>query len=316
MSAEFQGKHRTSNVENAGVSLGVQSSMLDVQRCPKISFLIPMYNGLELTRACLRSLEQTVDLSEHEVILINDASSDGTKEFLDTLSAPYRAIHNDRRSSYAGALNRGVAEARGEMLCCLNNDLVFNPGWLPPMLRVFEKFPNVGIVGNVQTDGRTGRYNHMGMLFSEDGVPGHFGEHFPFRPFRGCTEWKAVTSACWLVRKATFLAPGGYNEAYRNAGYEDTELCLALHRMGYRHYVANDSIIQHFVNSSEGRLQFESENAKLFRSRWRDYIVSQLTPQDRRLLAINYLLRCAGEPSRFRVKKFARAFWALLKCGH
>src|ERR1700757_2895145 len=81
---------------------------------PEISFLIPMYNGLELTRACLRSLEETVDLSRHEVILINDASTDGTTEFLAMLSAPYRVIHNARRSSYAASTNRGVAQARGE----------------------------------------------------------------------------------------------------------------------------------------------------------------------------------------------------------
>jgi GT2 family glycosyltransferase len=202
------------------------------------------------------------------------------------------------------------------MLCLLNNDLVFNPGWLLPMLRVFDECQNVGIVGNVQVDGRTGRYNHMGMIFSPDGVPTHFGEHFPFRPFRAPTQWKAVTSACWLVRKSVFLEGGGYNEAYRNAGYEDTELCLSLWQKGYRHYVANGSVIQHFVNSSEGRLQFESENAQYFRARWHDYIAANFTAQDRRRLALNYLLRCLGEPSRFRAGKFAGALITLIRCGH
>lgn len=294
----------------------VQKKVVAPQQAAEISFLVPMYNGLELTRACLRSLEETVDLARHEVVLINDASTDGTAEFLATLSAPYRVIHNSQRSSYAASINRGVALARGEMLCLLNNDLVFSPGWLPPMLRAFGRFQNVGIVGNVQIDGRTGRYNHMGMLFSEDGVPSHFGEHFPFRPFRGWTEWKAVTSACWLVRKSVFLAGGGYNEAYRNAGYEDTELCLSLLKLGYRHYVANESVIKHFVNSSEGRLQFESQNAQYFGERWHDYIVSQFTAQDRRRIAANYLLRCLGELSRCRVKKLGKALATLFTCGH
>ncbi len=282
----------------------------------EISFLIPMHNGLELTRACLRSLVETVDLSGREVILINDASTDGTAEFLATLSAPFRVIQNARRSSYAGSINRGVALARGEILCLLNNDLVFSPGWLAPMLRALEQMPDAGIIGNVQIDGRTGKYNHMGMLFSEEGVPSHFGDRFPFRPFRGCTEWKAVTSACWLMRKLVFLAAGGYNEAYRNAGYEDVDLCLTLGRMGYRHYVANDSVIKHFVNSSEGRLEYETQNAQYFRSRWQAYIASQIKPRDRRLAAGNYLLRCLGQPSRLRFGTLMHALITLLRCGH
>jgi GT2 family glycosyltransferase len=316
-------------------------------RAIRISFLIPLYNGLELTRACLRTLQETVDLVPHEVILINDASTDGTAEFLDCIAGRpgkpmggderatfdvqssmfdvrcfrksitnLRILHNPQRSSYAASINRGVALARGEMLCLLNNDLVFRPGWLPPMLRAFEQFPNAGIVGNIQIDPRTGSYNHMGIIFNDAARPLHFGEHFPFRPFHGLTEWKAVTSACWLVRKSAFVAAGGYNEAYRNAGYEDTELCLALNKLGYRHYVANDSIIEHVVNSSEGRLQFESENARYFLQRWRDYILAQRTPRDRRLEAVNYLLRCLGQPSRFRFGKFSRAILTLLKCGH
>lgn len=299
------------------------SSVTEIRNSPaapvstvQISFLIPMYNGLELTKACLRTLQETVDLSNHELILINDASTDGTVEFLEKLPRQYRVIHNPKRSSYAGSINRGVAVARGEILCLLNNDLVFTPGWLAPMQRALDQCPNAGIIGNIQIDPRTGAYNHMGMIFNGHAVPLHFGEHFPFRPFRGWTEWKAVTSACWLVRKSAFLAAGGYNEAYRNAGYEDTELCLRLNQLGHRHYVANDSIIHHVVNSSEGRLQFESENAKYFLSRWRDYILAQRTPRDRRLEAINYLLRCLGQPSRFRLKKFGRAFFTLLKCGH
>ncbi|MDB6022091.1 MAG: hypothetical protein JWQ04_1948 [Pedosphaera sp.] len=285
-------------------------------RAVKISFLIPMHNGVELTRACLRSLEETVDLAPHEVILINDASTDGTAEFLAKLAAPFRIIHNKERLSYAASINRGVAEARGEILCLLNNDLLFSQDWLPPMLRAFDRFEKVGIVGNVQIDPRNGSYNHMGIVFTKDAVPIHFGEWFPFRPFRGLTEWKAVTSACWLVRKSVFLEGGGYNEAYRNAGYEDVELCLTLGSKGYRHYVANESVIQHFVNSSPGRLQFESENAQYFRQRWREHILAQLTPRECRRCAANYVLRCLGQRSHCNRRQLRKALFTLLKCGH
>jgi O-antigen biosynthesis protein len=281
----------------------------------EISFLIPMYNRLELTRACLRSLEETVDLEPHEIILINDASTDGTAEFLATLSAPYRVIHNDRRSSYAIAMNRGVAIARGEMLCLLNNDLIFHPGWLPPMLRAFERFENAGVVGNVQSSPRTGRYDHMGVVFGPNGSPVHFGTDFAFRPFRGYTQWQAVTAACCLVKKSAFLAAGGFDEQFVN-GFEDVDLCLKLGRMGLRHYVANGSVIEHHVSASEGRNQFEMENSRHFQERWREQMPCILTPRERRRFAANYLLRCVCKRSHFRAKKIGQMLLTILTCGH
>lgn len=281
----------------------------------EISFLIPMYNRLDLTRECLRSLEATVDLARHEVILINDCSTDGTTQFLATLSAPYRVIHNENRGSYAKSMNRGAAIARGEMLCFLNNDLIFRPGWLPPMLRAFEKFENAGVVGNVQTNARTGRYDHLGVVFRPIGFPVHFGTDFVFRPFRGYTQWQAVTGACCVVKKSVFLAAGGFDEKYIN-GFEDVDLCLKLGGMGLRHYVANDSVIEHHVSASEGRGRYETENGRHFQERWGGQMSSIVTPRERRWFAINYLLRCVCKRSHFRVKKAARALLTLLTCGH
>lgn len=263
-----------------------------------ISFVMPIYNGLELTRACLRSLEQTVDLSRHEAILVDDASTDGTREFLDGLRPPYYVLHNNTRLSYAASVNRGVAAARGELLCLLNNDLIFSPGWLQPMTRAFDLFPDAGFVGNVQIDPRTGRYDHMGVVFGPDAVPRHFGRNFFFCPFRGYTEWKAVTAGCSLIKRSTFLNAGGLDEEFKT-GSEDVDLCLRLGRAGRRHYVANDSVIGHAVSSSEGRHLFKTENEARLLQRWRPEILASLTPRDQRLYAINYILRSATQPWRY-----------------
>jgi GT2 family glycosyltransferase len=262
---------------------------------PRISFLMPMYNGLAFTRECLRTLAETTDLAHHEVILINDASTDGTAEFLDKLSGPYRALHNPERLSYAAGMNRGAELARGEILCLLNNDLVFAPNWLAPMLKALEQFPNAGFVGNVQKNPATGAYDHMGIVFDEMGRPYHFGKYFRFRPFNGVTEWQAVTAACCLIRKQVFFDAGVFDENYKN-GCEDTDLCLRLGAMGFHHYVANASVIGHHVSSSEGRHDFNSQN-------------------ERRRFAANYALRFSTQPWRYNGRKLARALGTLLKCG-
>jgi GT2 family glycosyltransferase len=282
---------------------------------PLISFLMPVYNGLEFTRDSLRTLLETVDLAPHEVILINDASTDGTAAYLDQLPPPFRVIHNAQHANYAASMNRGVAASHGEMLCLLNNDLVFTPGWLPPMLRVFERFPEAGMVGNAQMNLRTRRFDHIGVVFAPDGMPGHFGRHFIFRPFRGCTEWKAVTAACCLVKKSVFLAAGGFDEAYQN-GCEDMDLCLKLGQMGRRHYVANGSVIGHHVSSSEGRARFNSRNEDLLMQRWRGRILAQLDARERRRFAANYALRFLTQPWRYNGPRLWRSLVTLLKCGH
>jgi GT2 family glycosyltransferase len=280
----------------------------------RISFLMPLYNGLEFTRESIRTLRETVDLAPHEVILINDASTDGTAEYLDGLKPPLRVLHNAQHANYAASMNRGVAASTGDMLCLLNNDLVFRPDWLPPMLKVFEQFPEAGMVGNVQFNPRTKRYDHMGMVFDADGIPRHFGRHFVFRPFRGCTEWRAVTSACCLVKKSVFLAAGGFDETYKN-GCEDVDLCLVLGKLGRRHYVANDSVVGHHVSSSPGRELFNSANEQLLMERWREYILQTQDARERRRGAANYALRFLTQPWRYNGPRLCRSLITLLKFG-
>jgi GT2 family glycosyltransferase len=282
---------------------------------PRISFIIPVFDGLPLTRACLDSLRETVNLSEHEVIVIDDRSTDGTREYLVELpEPPFRFIRNETRRSYAASNNTAAAVATGEFLCLLNNDLILTPGWLAPMLRAFDQFPKAGIVGNIQRNLSTGRYDHMGFVFGDNGVPWHFGKNFPFRPYHDYTEWRAVTTACCLIKKSVFLEAGGFDEQYIN-GSEDVDLCLRLGRAGYHHYVANESIVFHHVSSSAGRHTFNEANEQRLLARWREEIQQSLTPRDRRLVAVNYLLRFATQPWRYNVRRLWHATLSLLSWG-
>jgi O-antigen biosynthesis protein len=277
-----------------------------------ISFIISVYNGLSHTRACLDSLRETVDVTGHEIILIDDRSTDGTRGYLAELpEPPFRVILNEARQCYAKNNNTAAAVATGEFLCLLNNDLILTPGWLAPMLRAFDQFPNAGVVGNIQRNPSTGRYDHMGFVFGENGVPWHFGKNFPFRPYRGYTEWRAVTTACCLIKKSVFLEAGGFDEQYIN-GSEDVDLCLRLGRAGHRHYVTNESIVFHHVSSSADRHMFNKANEQRLLARWQVEIQQSLTPRDRRLAAVNYLLRFATQPWRYN---FRRLWHALLSLG-
>src|SRR4051794_16791269 len=124
----------------------------------QLSVIIPLYNCLTLTQAMLSSLQATLprDLL-HEIIFVDDGSTDGTREWLATLGPGFRVVLNERNLGYAGANNRGVAVATGDTLALLNNDLVLRPRWLEPMLALQRRWgARAGVIGNVQRAVRTG----------------------------------------------------------------------------------------------------------------------------------------------------------------
>src|SRR5687768_5896427 len=96
---------------------------------PRLSVVIPLYNCLPLTQAMLASLQATVpgDVS-HEILFIDDGSTDGTRDWLATLHDPrIKVLLNERNLGYGASNNRAAAIARGEFLALLNNDLFLLP---------------------------------------------------------------------------------------------------------------------------------------------------------------------------------------------
>ena len=101
------------------------------KKAPFVSFVVPLTNHLEQTQALLESLQASLPADlDYEVILVDDASTDGTREWLGPLDRPrVRKILKALNGGYARANNAGVGLARGEFLGLLNNDLLFEPGW-------------------------------------------------------------------------------------------------------------------------------------------------------------------------------------------
>lgn len=241
-----------------------------------ISFLIAVYNRLDLTQACLESLEATIPKAiQYEVIFVDDGSTDGTRDFLKELAAQPRsrvkAVFNSQRRGYGANNNIAARLAKGKLLCLLNNDMVLTPGWFEPMWELFryEKKLRIGCVGNVQREPASGLIDHIGIIFNRNGVPIHAGKDTAELPESAYTRWPAATAACWFVSRKTFLELGGFDEQFHN-GYEDIDFCLRAGERGLRHYVANHSCIYHYISSSPGRKQNQTEaaNFQLFRERW------------------------------------------------
>ena len=234
----------------------------------KISFIVPLYNCLPLTQAMLASLRATVPAAlEHEIVFVDDGSTDGTREWLRTLSPPCRGVLNEKNLGFAGACNRGATEARGEFLFFLNNDLVLLPGWLEPMLAVFTDHADAGLVGNVQRNAATGAVDHAGLTFNAKGKP----EHLTRRGLAAVRPVEAVTGACFALRAETWRQLGGLDAGFVN-GCEDVDLGLRALHAGRRNYVALRSVVRHHISASAGRKLRDEQNTARLHGRWRDFI--------------------------------------------
>jgi len=245
------------------------------------------------------------------LIIIDDASNDGTREFLRKLDfSGISVVHNPANIGYASSANLGASMTTGESICFLNNDLVLTKEWLAPMLHGLQSLPDAGIVGCVQRNPATDLVDHAGMFFDLEGYPRHAWHKFRNVSNEIFTEWRAVTAACFVIRRDVFMAHDGFDTSFRN-GFEDVDLCMRLSQNGLRHYVANQSQIYHHVSQSPGRKLHESRNAQIFLERWghltRRFGLSQW-PRE-------YLRICRNRPGKFRPLKFGLALWLLLRYG-
>src|SRR6185503_12727252 len=109
-----------------------------------VSVFICTFNSRRVLSACLRALEQQ-DCEPLEVVIVDNASTDGTREILASLKPPrYQTILNDKNVGFAAAQNQAIRSARGEWLLSLNADVVLSPNFLSKLLAAAGRDSRVG----------------------------------------------------------------------------------------------------------------------------------------------------------------------------
>jgi GT2 family glycosyltransferase len=271
----------------------------------KVSFIIPLYNCLAHTQAMLASLRATLPPGlTHEIVLVDDGSTDGTRAWLAQKPTVYQVMLNEKNMGFAGACNRGAAAATGEHLFFLNNDLVLQPGWLEPMLAVLTQPSSAALVGNVQLNAASGAVDHTGIFFNLKGKPEH-DTCLPLvsrlLPFASCRTVDALTGACFGIRRAVWQQLGGFDAGYINGG-EDIDLCLRARAAGLRNCIALRSVVRHHISASPGRKLRDEQNTRRLVLRWHDTIASRIT----RLWCWHHLAAHWAEPRDYPDPRLAR----------
>src|SRR5579871_5664446 len=242
---------------------------------PPISIIIPVFNKCDLTIQCLNALFRVSGSVPFEVIVVDNASTDGTEQRLKPFAGKIRFIRNDANRGFAGACNQGAAAASGKNLLFLNNDTIPLKNWLEPLVEELRLHPEVVMVGSKLLYDN-GLVQHAGVAFERE-------SRNPYHPYRWlraddarvnrCRELQAVTAACMLIRAKWFNECGRFHEEFRN-GYEDLDLCLNVRKAGGVIVYQPKSVLFHLESQTPGRLRNDTENRRLFFQRWSDRILS------------------------------------------
>ncbi|TKJ42387.1 hypothetical protein CEE37_01520 [candidate division LCP-89 bacterium B3_LCP] len=239
------------------------------------SIIIPVRNNLEFTRNCLKSIRDTAEGIDYEIIVIDNASDDGSSDMLkdEADNGKLKHIYNEQPRHFAASCNQGAETACGDYLVFLNNDIVAKDGWLREMMVVAEKSPDVGAVG-AKLLYPDGTIQHAGVAFHYFESLGQFRPYHLFRTFPADSEtvnkvreFQAVTGACMLTPASVFQEIGGFDEGYVNC-FEDIDYCLHLGAKGLKIIYAPQAELIHYEGQTKGRNDNVDHSCSLLMSKW------------------------------------------------
>jgi glycosyltransferase involved in cell wall biosynthesis len=240
---------------------GYRTRLAAPARWPKVSLVIPTRDALGLVRQCIESIVALSTYPDYEILLVDNGSTDpeALRYFAELREQPgFQVLRDDGPFDYAALNNAAVAQARGELVALINNDIeVITPDWLEEMVALALQ-PDVGAVGAklLYPDGTV---QHAGVVLGIGGIAGHAHKHLPraeggyFNRAQLIQSFEAVTAACLVVRKAVYQQVGGLDADHLKISYNDIDFCLRLREAGYRNVWTPHAELYHHESATRPR---------------------------------------------------------------
>ncbi|MEA9772134.1 glycosyltransferase [Xanthomonas campestris] len=249
---------------------------------PQVTVVIPVYNQIAHTLACLRALAAHPPALGIEIVVVDDGSSDATATNLPHV----QGLHYHQRARNGGfiaACNDGIGLARGDYVVLLNNDTVPQPGWLDWLIGTFTAHPSAGLVG-AQLLYPDGRLQESGGVVFGDGSAWSYGrfESAEDPRYAYVRQMDYCSGAAIALPRALLQTLGGLDRRYMPAYYEDTDLAFAVRAAGHSVLVQPASVVVHDEGTSNGTdtrtgvKAYQVRNRSVFAEKWQQVLQAQL----------------------------------------
>ncbi len=225
----------------------------------RASIIVLCYNGLEeTTRPCLESIIANTPIDSYELIIVDNASSDGTPDYLKTLVAQHAHVSiqlNDSNKGYSGGNNDGMKLARGQYIILLNNDTLVPVGWLDKLLGLFSKQANVGLVGPVTNS--AGNEQRVGLVGLNEQNYEDIAAAYTNRQQGLWFATERLGFFCVAMRREVLGKVGYLDENFGIGMFEDDDYCVRVKKAGFTLAVVEDCFVYHKGSVSFSKLDTE-----------------------------------------------------------
>jgi len=250
-----------------------------ITKKPKVSIIIPTKNNFKILSRCITSIEKKTHYKNWEIIIIDN--SDETikkdhsklKNYLE--SSPYKILRYEENFNFSKMNNDAVKLSTGEILLFLNDDTkILDPYWLDELVSIILQ-KDVGVVGPKLTYSDN-TIQHAGMVFLKTGSGFHPFMKEPENSsgynnlLNVMREYSAVTGACLMTTRKIFDQVNGFDNQF-DAYYGDSDLCLKIHKEGFRIVFTPFTKLLHegsFSIAGSGASYFAVESHLDFINKW------------------------------------------------
>lgn len=225
-----------------------------------ISFIIINWNTKDLLQNCIDSIIKTVEKPSYEIIVVDNASSDGSPVMLAEKYPQVKVIANNENKGFGTANNQGFAVMRGQYALLINTDAVLTAGAVQRMWDFAEANPAAAIVCGQLLNADGSKQNSIASfptlltLAANNSLLEYLCPcRYPSKRYKHTEplEVDSVIGACMMIRKKALDEVTFFDERYFFF-FEETDLAYAMKRAGWRIYQVPDALIYHLQGQSIG----------------------------------------------------------------
>ena len=270
-----------------------------------IAAVIVNWNSGPILRSSVESLLEEEGV---EVIVVDNASSDGSMRGLRVLEDRIQIIANAANIGFAGGINRAFRSTSAPLVLILNPDVRALPGVVGKLARVFEEHPRAGAVGGFVNE----RYMPRKFPTLSSLVRENLGFRRSDLQVSGpdCVRVDQPAGAALMVRRAAFDEVGGFDEQFYPAWYEDVDFCQSLARAGWESYFHPGAAFEHDGGYSLEALGLERFLATYYDNQFR-YARKHFSPKSalvlKAALTAGMVPKILARPGRFG------SYWRVLR---